>query len=122
MSFSRFIILLRGEPLPFVLMYTIGNLVSLSASMFLAGPSRQASKMFGKTRLWTSVVYLTSMVATILVCFVPMATGVRVPLLLVLVVVQFCAMVWYMLSYVPYGRSMAKNCVKKNCCCEEVEV
>ena len=122
MSFSRFVILLRGEPLPFVLMYTIGNLVSLSASMFLAGPKRQGSKMFGKTRRWTSIVYLTSMVATIAVCFIPMATGVRVSLLLVLVVVQFCAMVWYTLSYVPYGRSMAKNCVKKNCCCEEVEV
>ena len=122
MSFSRFIILLRGEPLPFVLMYTIGNLVSLSASMFLAGPARQGRKMFDKTRRWTSVAYLTSMVATIVVCFIPMATGARVALLLVLVVVQFCSMIWYTLSYIPYGRSMAKNCVKKNCCCEEIEV
>ena len=56
MSFSRFVHLLRGEPVPFVLMYTLGNIISLCASMFLAGPKRQFKVRFAGFLLYVLCV------------------------------------------------------------------
>jgi len=56
------------------------------------------------------------MIATLVVAFVPMDIGASLPLLLVLIIVQFCCMVWYTLSYIPYGRTTAKTCMRNTCC------
>lgn len=40
-SFTRFAKLLLGDPEPFAVMYTMGNLVSLGGSCFLSGPVAQ---------------------------------------------------------------------------------
>ncbi len=57
-----------------------------------------------------TLVYLALLVLTLIASFI------RMPLqglvLLLLVTLQFCAFVWYCLSYIPYGRSY----VKKLCC------
>ena len=49
-SFSRFISLVQGNPIPFVVMYTLGNILSILSSMFLAGPKRQWKKMTSDNR------------------------------------------------------------------------
>ncbi len=38
-----------------------------------------------------------------------------VVLVLALVLVQFLALVWYTLSYIPYGRTMVLNCLTAPC-------
>mmetsp|Transcript_41560 Transcript_41560/g.97263 ORF Transcript_41560/g.97263 Transcript_41560/m.97263 type:complete len:177 (-) Transcript_41560:727-1257(-) len=40
-SFSRFVHLLEGNPVPFVSIYSLGNILSLLSMGFLCGPSRQ---------------------------------------------------------------------------------
>ena len=31
---------------------------------------------------------------------------------IICIVVQFCAMAWYALSYIPYGRRIFKSCLR----------
>ncbi len=86
------------------------KLVSISASLFLKGPTAQCKSMFLETRIVATLVYLVLLILTLIASFI------RVPLqgfvLILLVTLQFCAFVWYSLSYIPYGRSY----VKKMCC------
>lgn len=37
--------LVQGNPIPFVVMYTVGNILAIMSSMFLAGPKRQWKNM-----------------------------------------------------------------------------
>ena len=34
------------------------------------------------------------------------------PAVLICIVVQFCAMTWYALSYMPFGRRLLKSCLR----------
>lgn len=43
--------LVKGNPAPFAICYTIGNVVSICGTCFLYGPFKQAKKMFALTRL-----------------------------------------------------------------------
>ena len=105
-SFSFFIDLIEGNPIPFVMIYTIGNILSLLSSMFLCGPKRQFKNMFDEKRRITSIVYLSCLTTTIIIIFVPFGPygSVKLIILVVLLLIQFCASIWYTLSYIPYGR------------------
>jgi len=37
-----------GNPIPFVVMYSVGNVLNLLSSMFLVGPRKQLRQMVGK--------------------------------------------------------------------------
>jgi len=94
-----------GKPAPFAVMYTIGNIVALSATFFLWGPKSQLKSMFKPIRAGASVIYLTTLILTLVLAFTT-KNGILVILCLA---VQFCAMVWYAASYIPYGRAMIKK-------------
>lgn len=65
--------------------------------------------MSNKSRLGASLVYLMSMVMTLV-----SALALKKPLLvLVFSLLQVCAYVWYTASYVPFGRAMLKACLCK---------
>jgi hypothetical protein len=72
------------------------------------GPLRQFKKMFQKTRVLATVIYLLSIVATLVCAF----TTTSALLVFTCVVVQFLALFWYSLSYIPYGRDIATSCCK----------
>ncbi len=98
-----------ADPFRFAALFTLGNILSLSASAFLCGVERQWKRMFAKTRRTIACVYIASMAATL---GVALGLGRRYwPLVLVLVGVQFCAMVYYGMSFVPYGRAMTKTVI-----------
>ena len=62
--------------------------------------------MFDPTRCIASSVYLASLACTLFAAF-----KLRMALMvLVAVVVQFAAFLWYCASYVPYGRAMLSGC------------
>lgn len=97
---------LDEEPAQFALLYTCGNLLSLCSTVFLWGPCKQLKEMFHKKRWIATAIYLTAMAATIVVAI---TNGKVLPVLLC-IMIQFLAMCWYVLSYIPYGRQMVKNC------------
>ena len=49
-STFRLIKLLEGDPEPFAVMYTIGNILGICSTCFLYGPMSQVKQMFAATR------------------------------------------------------------------------
>lgn len=49
-STLRLVQLIEGNPEPFAIMYTIGNVLGISSSCFLFGPWAQMKKMFAPIR------------------------------------------------------------------------
>lgn len=112
LSFGMFVELVEGDPVPFVLIYTFGNILSLCSSGFLVGPKRQFKNMFDRQRKWTSVVYLATLLTTLVVCFIPMDGSAKLSILVLLLLIQLCSSLWYSLSYIPFARKAAKKFMK----------
>ncbi|XP_061176875.1 vesicle transport protein SFT2B-like [Saccostrea echinata] len=90
----------------FAVFYTFGNILSLASTCFLMGPFKQLKKMFAKTRVIATILVLVMFVLT-LVC----AFALKNPALtLVCCILQFLALTWYSLSYIPFARDAAKKC------------
>ena len=102
MSFGS---LLTGNPTPFALKYTIGNLLSMGASGFLVGFTKQCRDMFAPVRRVASVLYVASL-GTTLVCIFYLRSRL---LTTVSICVQLGAMVWYCVSYLPFGQNMLRR-------------
>ncbi len=109
-SFFRFRDLMSGNPAPFVLYSTVGNIVSLSGSFFISGPRAQIKKMFHEKRVVATSLYLGSLAITLIVALIPFADslrGIKALVLVTLLVCQYVAVGWYCLSYIPFARQMA---------------
>jgi len=113
MSFKFFIQLIEGNPVPFALNYTTGNMLAISASGFLCGPKRQLRNMFDDRRKHVTTVYLSCLASTLIVTFVPLPWALKLAVLVSLLLTQCGANIWYSLSYVPYGRKTALRLGKK---------
>ncbi|CAL8108371.1 unnamed protein product [Orchesella dallaii] len=90
----------------FGICYSFGSIVSLLSTMFLMGPFKQLKKMFEGTRVIATAVMLASLVLTL---FFALKVG-NGGLVLLFVIIQFLAMTWYSLSYIPYARDAVKKC------------
>lgn len=88
----RLVQLLAGNPAPFAIMYTLGNLVSISSTCFLFGPWAQAKKMFAMTRIVTTSIYFFFMAVCLFLAFYPGTIPVRVLWLVIAVLCQFMAL------------------------------
>jgi hypothetical protein len=105
-SFGSFGELLAGRPLRFATLYSLGNVTSLGSTIFLVGPKQQWKNMTHKKRRVSAGIYTFCLVMTLVTVFtVPELKG----LIIALVVVQWAALSWYSLSYIPYGRRMARG-------------
>ena len=105
-SFGSFSEFLAGEPLRFAILYSMGNLTSLCATLFFVGFKRQFKNMTNKKRRITAAVYLGCVLFTpITAYFFP---DMRI-LLVGLVILQWASLTWYSLSYVPFGQRMARG-------------
>jgi len=101
-SFLSWGALVNGHPGLFAVKYSAGNVLSLFSTAFLVGPREQLRKMVSPVRVVTTSVYLGSIAATLIA-----ATLLQEPTLTVVaMVVQFLALLWYCLSYIPFGRKM----------------
>ena len=99
----------RGNPTPFAVKYTLGNLLSIGSSSFLVGPAQQCRDMLTPERRIASLVYVCTLAGTLVSVFV-----VKIQMLsLVCVVAQFSALTWYMLSYIPYGQQCARRVLRR---------
>jgi len=113
MSFKFFVELVEGNPVPFAINYSVGNFLSLLSMTFLCGPKRQFANMFDEKRKFTSITYISCLFATLGCIFIPLPGFARLITLVLLVLAQFCACMWYSLSYIPYGRKWALKFIKR---------
>jgi len=95
----------------FGIFYSLGTFAALGSTAFLIGPIKQLKKMFEKTRIIATIIFLLSLVATLVVAFVVQNGA----LVIVCVVVQFLAFTWYSLSYIPFARDGIIACCKNIC-------
>ncbi|KDP24221.1 hypothetical protein JCGZ_25878 [Jatropha curcas] len=95
------------NPIKFGIAFTFGNLLSLGSTAFLIGPKRQVTMMLDPVRIYATALYLASIIIA-LFC----ALYVHNKLLtLVAIILEFSALVWYSLSYIPFARSMVSKVV-----------
>ena len=99
------------NPTSFALMYSLGNLVSFAATGFLVGPVAQCKMACDKSRALATTIFLTSMIATLLTALLYKGGGLAA-LCIILIIIQFSALVWYTASYIPMGQAMICSCVK----------
>ena len=109
------------NPKKFGMLYSLGNLCSLGSTLFLIGPMRQLKRMFKNTRFVATLLYLSSLIATIVFCFFYEKKWWHKIILISLIVLQFCALFWYTLSYIPFGRAICRKICCAICCEEEEE-
>lgn len=107
-SIAQLFSLALGGQRWFAIWYTAGNIVCLSSSFFLMGPKRQCQNMLNPIRATVSLVLLGSMVS----CLFLALLGFSKLIVLIAIGVQFCALIWYVLSYIPYGRTYCGKCIK----------
>lgn len=99
--------LLAGHPGPFALKYSFGNVLGLTSTAFLVGPKTQLKNMMAPVRLGATVVYLLTICLTLFFALVLRVA----PITLLSMVVQFCALLWYCASYIPFGRQCLRSCI-----------
>ncbi|XP_044277286.1 vesicle transport protein SFT2A [Varanus komodoensis] len=90
----------------FAVFYTIGNTAALASTCFLMGPVKQLKRMFEPTRLLVTIVMLLSFILTLCAVFWWHKKGLAV----LFCILQFLAMTWYSLSYIPYARDAVMKC------------
>ncbi|XP_026578191.1 vesicle transport protein SFT2B isoform X2 [Pseudonaja textilis] len=84
----------KKGPILFGVFYTLGNISSLGSTVFLMGPMKQLKRMFEPTRLIATILMLWhNKGLTILFC-----------------ILQFFALAWYSISYIPFARDAVKKC------------
>ena len=95
------------NPAKFAVLYTFGNLISLASTCFLFGPCSQIKSMLKHKRIFATILYFSAMIMTLVLAFkVRKALPVLLSMLL-----QFIAMIWYSLSYIPYARTLVTNLI-----------
>eukprot|EP00794_Sanderia_malayensis_P000518 gene518-1167_t len=84
----------------FAVFYSIGNIAALASTCFLLGPLKQLKNMFKEKRLIATIVMLVSLALTLCAAL----WWKNKPLALLFCVIQYLAMTWYCLSYIPFAR------------------
>ncbi|PAA74878.1 hypothetical protein BOX15_Mlig014309g1 [Macrostomum lignano] len=91
----------------FGIFYTFGNILSLTSTCFLMGPLNQLKKMFAPTRLIATLLMLLFMTLALLSALL----WNNVALTVLFCILEFLALTWYSISYIPYARTAIKNAV-----------
>ena len=100
----------------FAILFTLGNICSLLSSLFLVGPCRQLKRMFEKTRIIATILVLFFIVFTLIYALVIYKDEVFHKIILWIIIgLQFASNIWYLLSYIPFGRAACKKGIA--CCC-----
>ncbi|KAJ8250391.1 hypothetical protein COCON_G00223130 [Conger conger] len=90
----------------FAVFYTLGNVAALSSTCFLMGPLKQLKRMFEPTRLLATCVMLLCFILTLCAVFWWDKKG----LAIIFCILQFLAMTWYSISYIPFARDAVLKC------------
>lgn len=115
-SFTRLVQLAQGNPAPFVVFYTLGNIMAIIGSLFLSGPRAHCKKMFDRTRIVATLFYFTTIFFTIFCAFYEgIPADARVGIIVMCVIIQWFAMLWYTISFIPYARDYVRMVCCQGC-------
>ncbi|GAB2277248.1 hypothetical protein Dimus_011955 [Dionaea muscipula] len=90
------------NPIKFGITFTFGNVLSLGSTAFLVGPKRQVALMLDPVRIYATAIFSASMILALF-----SALYIHSKLLTFLsIILEFGALIWYSLSYIPFARSM----------------
>ena len=117
-----------GKPAKFAICYSFGNILTLlgyflpsfkkdlninflnnKRTGFLVGFKKQWQNMIDKTRLYTSIVFLAALIMTLVSALIIQSGW----LVLLFLIIQMCAYVWYVASYIPFARDCLRSCFSK---------
>ncbi|XP_024186402.1 vesicle transport protein SFT2B isoform X2 [Rosa chinensis] len=93
------------HPIKFAITFTLGNLLSLGSTAFLIGPKRQVTMMLDPVRIYATAIYIASIIIAL---FCALYAHNKI-LTLLAIILEFGALVWYSLSYIPFARSMVSK-------------
>ncbi|KYR00597.1 ethanolamine kinase A [Tieghemostelium lacteum] len=97
-------------PRIFAKFYTAGSIFIIIGLVVLVGVKKHLQNMFSSTeRFYSSIIYALSVAATLYSALSLRST----PLTFIFVITQFLAIIWYSLSYIPFGQTMLKSLVSK---------
>ena len=101
--------LLLGHANKFAFLYTCGNIITIFGTFFLIGPARQFKLMTDPIRKNATIIFISSLIMTLVsvYCFHSRF------LTIIFVLSQFCSYIWYILSYIPYGRDCLKTIIMR---------
>lgn len=94
-----------GGLVSFAVLYSLGNICSIGSTLFLMGPVSQLKKMFASTRIIATIVMIVALILTLVSAFALNDTF----LCFLFIIIQFFAMLWYSLSYIPFARDAVKK-------------
>lgn len=106
---SSILLFVARSMIGFAIVYSISNVFGIGSSFFLVGPKAQIKKMFKPVRVWAAVLFLVLIALTVVAAIVIQNPG----LVLLFVILQYCALFWYTLSYIPGARTCFLGCCKK---------
>ncbi|RSH78204.1 uncharacterized protein EHS24_002665 [Apiotrichum porosum] len=98
------ILFLLGQGGALAILFALGAIVSLVGTGFLVGFATQWKMMWKPVRLVATIIMFAAIVLTFVSAFVLPAV-----LCIIFVIIQYLAMAWYSLSYIPYARTGVKN-------------
>ena len=76
---------------------------------FLIGFKQQFKSMTDKTRLAAGVIFIGSLIMTLISALVFK----KALLVLIFLIIQICAYIWFVASYIPFARNCLKGCLKR---------
>ncbi|XP_026878972.1 vesicle transport protein SFT2A isoform X2 [Electrophorus electricus] len=90
----------------FAIFYTLGNIAALASTCFLMGPLKQLKRMFEPTRLIATCLVLLFLILTLCSAL----WWHKKALAIIFCILQFLAMTWYSISYIPFARDAVIKC------------
>ncbi|RLN14807.1 hypothetical protein BBJ28_00026885 [Nothophytophthora sp. Chile5] len=94
----------------YALFYSLSNLASFASLVFIMGQNRLQKRMLSRKRGMSGRVWMWSLALTLVIAFV-FPTHWFIVLLLLLA--QFVAMIWYGASFIPFGRKFVHKYAAK---------
>ena len=117
---AMFLFVANTSALKFGLLLTFGNIFALASTFFLIGPMRQAKLMFKKTRIFATILCLFCILFTfIFSLWIYNESTLHKVVMWILIILQFASLFWYVLSYIPFARTICKKICGCLCTCDE---
>jgi hypothetical protein len=99
----------------FAILYSLGQCLNIAGSCFLSTPSGHCKDMKKKSRIIPSIIYLLSIILTLVIAI---ATQIKW-LVLIFLIIQVIAYYWYTISFIPFGQKILKSLC--SCCVDAIK-